>query len=65
MHLVKTVCNLYDFRSCALLKYLGMVVEFIEVIQVSGSFVLIREMGQKLNVTLRSEDSLLLYDVLF
>ena len=65
MHLVETVSYLNDFTCCAFLKYLGIVVELIEIIQVSGSLILIRKMGQKKHIALGRENTLFFKDVLF
>jgi hypothetical protein len=44
MNLIETIGNLDNFGSCALLKYLRIVVEFIKVVEVSGSLILVGEM---------------------
>jgi hypothetical protein len=64
MNLIETVGDLNYFLCGTIFKHLTMVHELIKVVEVSGALVLITEMGEQLDITLRSKDPLFFKDVL-
>ena len=65
MHLVKRVHNIHQILCRCLLKSLWAIQEFIEIIKVTSSFILIGKMREDLDVALGSEDSVFFDKVLF